>query len=252
MTTGCKIRRVGAGLMLAAALCFISASPAAALDLNPADYFQLSYEPVNFDKVEIAPGGAFNAIIKGHAVCSKSLPISVSQAVITSKVIARHNTSGSSLTLNESYTVTIKPFPGKKGETFEISQAIPLQFPPQAEPGEYTVIGQLIEAKVKVFFLWPSVTGSFPREQSMGTVKVIVPEPAPPAPQPAASETPPSSPPPSPPPTPAPTPTPSPTPAPIPESTGPSLMPWWGELLIIVVAAASIVGVSLFLRHRHR
>jgi hypothetical protein len=229
--------------MLAAVLLFINVSPAAALDLNPADYFQLTFEPTSFDKVEIAPGGVFNAIIKGRADCSKSLPISVSQAVITSRVVARHNASGASLTLNESYTVTIKPFPGKKGETFEINQTIPLQFPPQAEPGDYTVIGQLIEAKVKVFFIWQSVTGSFPREQGMGTVKVILPEPAPPAPQPAASETPPSSPP------PAPTPAPSLTPTP--EPTGP-LLPWWGELLITTVAAGGIVSVALFLRHRRR
>jgi hypothetical protein len=254
---GGALRRVGAALALAATLLLIKASPAAALDLNPKDYFQLTYDPVTFDKSTITAGETFNAIIKGKASCTKNLPLPVShQAVITSRVIARHNISSTSLTLNENYTVTIKPLPGKKGQTYEINQTIPLQMPSNAEPGDYTITGQLIEVKVKILFLWQDITGSFSKEESMGTVKVIAPEPAPMAPQPTAPETPPV-----PAPSPATTLAPVSTPAPAPATTAsPEVVPepakpfmdWWGELLLVAFVGGGTAGIILFLKYRRK
>jgi len=66
--------------MLAAVMWGAYAAPASALDLNPANYFKLTYEPVTFDKTEIAAGETFHAVFKGKASCTKTLPFSPSQA----------------------------------------------------------------------------------------------------------------------------------------------------------------------------
>ena len=226
--------RLAVALTLAGALSLMSSSPASAQDLS--ENFQLSYDPVTFDKTEIQGSEVFHATIAGRATCIKDLPISASEATLTSQVIAEHVASGTKVTLNSSYTISIKPFPSKKGETAEISQAVPLQFPAQAESGDYNVIGKIIEAKVKIGFMWIEVTGFLPQEQTMGTVKYIAPEPtSTPTPTPAPAPTLP--------PAPAPTPTPPPTP---PEHG----LAWWVWLIVAVAVATTVMNIIWFLRHR--
>jgi hypothetical protein len=145
------MRYLALTLILTVSLWLISPLPAAALSL--ADYFQLSYDPVSFSKNEIHGSEAFHATIVGHATCSKDLPVPASEGSITSRIIAEHTVSGASVTLNSSYTISIKPFPSKEGDTIEINQDVPLKFPAQAESGDYNIIGQLIEAKVRVAFI---------------------------------------------------------------------------------------------------
>jgi len=109
----------------------------------------------------------------------------------------------------------------------EISQEIPLQFPAQAEPGDYNVIGKIVEAKVKVG-IWLPVTEFLPQEQQMGSVKYIAPEPT------AA-------------------PTPQPTPILSPASTPPeNIIAWWVWLMVAVAAATTAINIVWFLRHRTR
>ena len=224
--------RLAVALTLAGALSLMSSSPASAQDLS--ESFQLSYDPVTFDKTEIQGSEVFHATIAGRATCIKDLPISASEATLTSQVIAEHVASGTRVTLNSSYTISIKPFPSKKGETAEISQAVPLQFPAQAESGDYNVIGKIIEAKVKVGPIPLDVTGFLPQEQTMGTVKYIAPEPtSTPAPSPASIL----------PPTPAPTP----TPAPAPTESG---IPWWVWPVVAIAVATTVMNIIWFLRHR--
>jgi hypothetical protein len=204
-------------LTLAVSLCLISTSLASAQDL--AEYFQLSYDPVAFDKSEINGSEVFHATIAGRATCTQDLPVSVSEASLTSQVVAVHIASGTTVTLNSSYTISIKPFPSRKGETAEISQEIPLQFPAQAEPGDYNVIGKIVNAEVKVGFLPPvPVTSYLPQEQPMGVVKYIAPES-----------------------TAAPASTP-------PEKT----IAWWVWLMVAVAAATTAINIVWFLRHRTR
>jgi len=107
--------RLAVALTLAVSLCLISTSLASAQDL--AEYFQLSYEPVTFDKGEINGSEVFHATIAGRATCTQDLPVSVSEASLTSQVVAVHTASDTTVTLNLSYTISIKPFPSKKGET---------------------------------------------------------------------------------------------------------------------------------------
>jgi len=157
-------------LVLAAFLIPLSPSPAAAISLG--DYFQISYDSIEFKQTEIHGNEVFYATIKGEATCIEDLPVPVSEASITSRVVAEHQINGTSEILNPSYTVTIKPFPNKKGDTTEINKVIPLQFPGESESGDYDVVGELIEAKVKVL-LWIDVTSYLPSSQAMGSVTYI-------------------------------------------------------------------------------
>ena len=241
--------RLGFALTLALSLCLVSPSLASAQDFNPKDYFQLSYDPVTLDKTEINGGEVFHATIAGRATCTKDLPVSVSEATIKSMVVAEHTISGVRVTLNSSYTVVIKPFPSKKDETAEISQAVPLQFPAQAESGDYNVIGKIVEAKIKVF-VGVDVTDYLTQDQQMGTVKYTASESAA-APEPISAPPSPSTPPPTPisAPTPAPPPTPTPAPAPAPPEP---IITWWGELIVLIAAATTVFNIVWFLRHRRR
>ena len=222
--------RLAIALILAVSLWLISPLPAAAQSV--ADYFQLSYDPVSFSKNEINGSEAFHATIVGRATCTKNLPVPVSEASITWRVVAEHAVSGTSVTLNSSYTISIKPFPSKAGDTTEINQDVPLTFPAQAESGDYNIIGQLIEAKVKVAFLWGKVTDYLPQDQLMGSVEYIAPEPTPAS---AAAATP------------TPTLTPPHTETPASPEHG---IAWWVWLIVAIAAAATAMNLIWFLRHR--
>jgi len=253
-------RMAAASLALVLAFYLLRASPALALDINPKDYFNISYDPVTFDKSEVKAGEVFHATIKGHAECYKTLPLPVGEATITSQVIAENIASGTRLTLNSGYVISIKPFPDKSGETFEINQLIPLQFPEGTWPGAYRIIGKITEAKAKVTFLWQDVTSYFPGEQNMGVVKCIIPEakPAPILPPEEIKAEPETQAPPEPPPaatpaakitTPPKAPTPTANPAP---ETQESTIPWWVELLIVAAVIAACFGAVRLVRHRRR
>lgn len=224
--------RLAIALILAICLCPISPSLASAQDFNPKDYFQLNYDPVTFSKNEIKGSEVFHATIAGRATCTKDLPMSASEASITSRILAEHIDSKTVVTLNSSYTITIKPFPSKNGDTAEISQVVPLQFPAQAESGDYNVIGKIVEAKVKVGIIPIPVTEFLPQELLIGTVKYTAPESTP---VPIAV------------PAPAPPPAPTPPPPPAPPEHG---MAWWVWLIVAVAAATTIVTIIWFLRHR--
>ena len=236
--------RLAIALIMAVSLWTINPLPTAAQDLS--GFFLLSYEPVTFDKSEINGSEVFHATIAGRATCAQDLPMSVSEASITSQVVAEHVTSGTTVTLNASYTVTIKPFPSKKEDTAEITQVVPLQFPAQAESGDYNVIGKIVEAKVKVGFLSPEVTPYLPQKQRMGLVKYTAPEMTPtpatmPTPPPASTPTPAS------PPAPAPTLTLTPVPTPAPTKY---IIPWWVWLSVAIAGITTTANIIWFLRYR--
>ena len=187
-----KLFRVGMAscllvtLILALSLLPNFSSLVAALSIE--DYFEISYEPVEFSKTDIHGDEIFYTTIKGTATCTNSLPLPVSEAWITGLVTATHQ-SGSKVTLNSSYKVTVDPFPNKKGETTQMRQDISLQFPQGSQSGTYSVVGELIEAKVNTLIGWLTVTSYLPPSQTMGTVTYTAPdgdvgggdEPTPPA-----------------------------------------------------------------------
>ena len=205
-------------LILAMSLWLISPLPTAAQSVG--EYFQLDYDPVSFSQNEIHGSEVFYATVHGSVTCTKDLPASVSEASITSRVVAEDTMNGTVVTLNSSYTVTIKPFPSKEGDTTEINQVVPLQFPARAESGDYNVIGELVEAKVKVAFVWGEVTEYLPYSQLMGSLEYISSGPAP-------------------------GPLPTPTPAP----PGCSIA-WWVWLIVAVAVATTMANIICLLRYR--
>ena len=168
------IQYLAIALVLAISLVPISSSPAAAISLG--DYFQISYD-FEFSQTVIHGGEVFYVTATGTATCIKDLEFPynmVSEVSITSRVVAENQVSGTSEILNPSYTINIKPFPSKNGDTYPIQKVIPLQFPEGSESGDYDVVGELIEAKVKAL-LWIDVTSYLPSSQAMGSVTYIAP-----------------------------------------------------------------------------
>ena len=138
---------------------------------NPKEYFQISYEPVTFSTNTISGSKIFYATIQGKATTNKNLPLSVSEARIVSRVVAIHKVTGTQQTLSSSYTVNIKPFPKKKGQSFVINKKIPLQFPKTSKSGEYIVVGKLLKAELKLRLIgWQNVTTYLPQSQELGSV----------------------------------------------------------------------------------
>ncbi len=204
-------------------------------------YFHISYDPVSFSKNEIHGSEVFHATIRGHVTCIKDLPMPVSEASITSRVVAEHTVSGTAVTLNSRYTVAIKPFPSKEDEATEINQDLSLRFPAQAESGDYNVTAELVEAKVKIGFGWIDVTGHLPQAQLMGSLKYIASEPTPvPAPIPT----------PAPMPTPGPTPKPTPMPASTPTPAPQEVIPWWVWPIVAVAVITTVLNIISTLRRR--
>ena len=132
------------------------------------DYFTLSYQ-ITLSTSEVNVGEPFNAIASGTGTLKAALPISVSSAVIEGRVIATNQATGAEVTLNSGYTVTIKPFPNKVGQTLQLTQTIPLVFPAGSPAGIYTITGELTEAKVDAI-IWLDVTSYLPPSESVGTV----------------------------------------------------------------------------------
>lgn len=160
------VRRLTLALILVLGLVPISSNPVIALSVE--DFFLISYR-VEFSKTEIQGNEVFYATVTGEATCIQELPIN--RAWFSSGVIAESQTGGTRVTLNPSYTITIDPFPGRRGDVTQASQVVPLQFPTGSQSGTYNIIGELIEAKVEVRVLgWLSATAYLPKSRAMGSV----------------------------------------------------------------------------------
>ena len=148
------------------------------------------------------------------------------------------------------------PFPSKEGDISEINQVVPLQFPGEAETGDYNIVGEIIEAKVE-FGLFPlDVTEYFPQSQQIGSVKYIglgalpapespsVPTPTPaPAPAPTKESTT------TPPPELKTTPLPAPASVPTPLDNG---VTWWVWIIVAAAIATTLFNIVWYLRNRTR
>lgn len=203
-------------------ISFWLVSPLPAVAQSVGEYFQINYDPVSFSKNRIEGSEVFYATIAGRATCTKDLPVPVSEASITSRIVAEHTVNGTEFTLNSSYTIEIKPFPSKQGDTVEINQVVPLKFPAQAESGDYNIIGKLIKAEVKLVVGSLDVTEFLPQGQPMGSLNYTALEPAS-------------------------TPIPTPTPTPVPQERG---IPWWVWLVVAVAVATTVANVIWYRRHR--
>ena len=156
-------------LILALCLIPVCSHPVAALSVD--DYFSYSYD-VEFSKVDIEDGEVFYATVEAEATCKKDLPLTVTKANITGRIVAEHRVSGAKVTLNPSYAVTIDPFPNQEGETSQSSVVVALRFPAGSESGTYDVVGELIEAKVHAI-VWLDVTSYLPSSQAISSVTYV-------------------------------------------------------------------------------
>jgi len=159
------------GLMsvLISALCLVSIRPAPVFALSLNDYFSYSFD-VEFSETDIRGYEVFYATVEGTATCKEDLPLAVSEARITGRIIAENQDSGAKVTLNSSYSVTIEDFPFEAGETSQASTVVSLRFPCRSESGIYDVVGELIEAEVKVLGVWVDVTSYLPSSQAIGSI----------------------------------------------------------------------------------
>ncbi|GEM_PF-2123872 len=228
-------------------LWFFYSPPAPAAAQSAGEYFKIDYGSANLSQKEVSGGGVFYAAISGKVTCTKDLPMSVSEANITSRVVAKNTANGAVVMLNPSYTLTIKPFPSKAGEVREIKQSVSLQFPDTAESGDYNVVAELIEAKVRVL-IWVGVTEYLPQTQAFGSVKYVSPVINP------AQLPPPAAPPPTTPPA-AVSPSAPTMPPSIPETVASpavraSGFAWWMWVIVVIAVVTAVVNIALILRRR--
>jgi hypothetical protein len=159
-------RNLALCFFIVAALLLLNSQPVAALSVS--DYFTLSYN-ITISTYNINEGQTFNATASGSATYKAELPVSVSAAVIDSRVIATNQSTGAVVTLNSDYELNISPFPNKVGQTLQLTQTIPLIFPAGTPTGSYHVTGQLISAKVDAI-IWIDVSDYLPSSQDIGMV----------------------------------------------------------------------------------
>jgi len=163
--------RFPAAALLAAWLALAPAAPAAALDLNPSSYFTFSYN-FSLSQATVYLNQSFTMTVTAQAECFKDLPLDFSEAYVTGKVTATHATSGATVVLNPTYTVSMTDFPKNAGESMSTSKSVDLTFPSGSAAGSYQLTGQLLDAQAKAI-LWFQITPYLPATQSIGTVTYV-------------------------------------------------------------------------------
>ncbi|MCK4579728.1 MAG: hypothetical protein KAU10_00150, partial [Dehalococcoidia bacterium] len=147
-------------LALVACQVLLIASPVAAIDLNPYDYFEFDY-CISFSDTEVEAGEEFQLMATAQVKCIKDLPFGADVAEVIGDIIATHQETGETHTLKEAYSLTITDVPDWKGDTYELDESVSLMFPEGCEPGEYEVIGQLVQVTIDGW----DVTGLVPESR---------------------------------------------------------------------------------------
>jgi hypothetical protein len=145
------------------------AKPTPAHALSLADYFSYSYT-IQLSQTEVYQEEVFSATVSGQAICKKNLPITPNAASITSRIIARHNTTGDEIVLNSGYTVDLDSFPTEPGDSVQDTIVVPLSFPSNSKSGTYTVTGEIVTARIRVLAFWLDVTRYLPQSQTLGNI----------------------------------------------------------------------------------
>ena len=136
------LRHLVTASILALSLVTVISSPVAAIVIS--DYFTVSFS-IEFNKTTILGSEVFYATVEGTATCYSTLPIALSEARITGRIIAEHQTSGATVILNSSYILQINPFPSAVGDVTNSRVVVPLAFPAGSAPGPCNVAGELLQ-----------------------------------------------------------------------------------------------------------
>lgn len=156
--------------LFAASVLAVTGFARPAYALSPSDYFTYTYS-FSLDKTTISGSETFFVTVSGQATCIQSLPLGMGATTVSARVIARHQQTGAAVVLNADFSMSYSNFPDKKGQTVSDSVRVPLFFPDGSAPGIYSVVGQIVQAKVSMPILGPvDVTGSLPAEQVVGLV----------------------------------------------------------------------------------
>jgi len=154
---------------LAIVLCLVTSFSGSASAQSPSEYYDISHS-VQFSKSQVTGTEDFTATVTAEATCIKNFPVSATEASFTSRIVAEHQTSGARVTLNSGYTLTIDPFPNTIGENTTVVRTVTLQFPAGSSSGTYTVIAELVDAKVYVGPIPFPVTSYLTSEEVAGTI----------------------------------------------------------------------------------
>jgi hypothetical protein len=133
-----------------------------AMEFKVGDYYRISYETNDLSKTEVHGGEVFSVAFKCNITCIGNLPATPSQSQTTTRFTAINRASGSQVVLNPNYTVVINALPARKGESAVENDVVPLQFPEGSESGQYDLVVDIVESKVKVLLWWMDVSGYIP------------------------------------------------------------------------------------------
>ncbi len=153
--------------MLASSFLIFPAQKTQALSID--DYFVYTYD-FTFSKATVIGSETFYVTVNGRATYKKNPPLSVTEATVTSKVVAKQQQTGTEVVLNPEYSLVFSEFPNKDNTTVFKSVQVPLSFPAGSSAGVYSVTGYIIKASVKVVLGDISIIGYLPASQVMGTV----------------------------------------------------------------------------------
>ena len=116
---------------------------------SPIDYFQITYSPAVFSKTTITNGNAFNATIKSRGVAFINPPSSADAVRFSYRYSGANKSTGEEVVLNPLQTLTVEPFPQKRGESYEATNVVSLRFPAGSQAGDYTIIEEIINIEMK-------------------------------------------------------------------------------------------------------
>ena len=179
---------VARALLLGAMLCAglgVTAQPAAALSLNPLDYYSYDYY-IALSHTEVEPGESFSVTASASVRCTKDLPFGVRKADVRFKVLARNSSSGDELTLLERYDFTVDNVPDWAGDEFSTTETVDLAFPAGTTPGSYAVSARLEYLSLDGWNV-TSMVPSSARTMGLGSIVLALPDETPlppPTPQP--------------------------------------------------------------------
>ncbi len=136
-------------IVLSLVTCFfkIGAPLVAALDLNPRNYFDITYN-TDLSKTRVQTGEIFSLSMEGTATCIKDLPVGIDRAELTLRISAYDNNSNAKLVLTDDFVISIEPFPDWKNDSYQFMQNIDLVLPRNSSDGDYAILGQLISARI--------------------------------------------------------------------------------------------------------
>jgi len=161
-------------ITLISLLCLVTISASPVFALNLGDYFTIDYD-IELSKTVIRGNETFYATVEGTATCNQDLPLTVSEGYVTSRIVAKHQDSGTEIILNPSYTITINPFPNNAGEeSTPVSEIASLIFPEDSPAGSYDVTAKITRARINTTLLgWLTVTSYLPSTQEIGSINYI-------------------------------------------------------------------------------